>query len=224
MKSLPGTGRDLAPVGDGWIVGRQQHEDFGLQRIGVLKFVDEDTLEARLKASPDTLVVANQIPRLEQQVEKIERACLCSSPASNSATQLQAPGAEARRGRHSHRVSKAASALIRSRAPATRLRATRPCDRACRFPSRVLEIAIAAELDERRFEPIVVAPDDRFGPMQVVAELTGRPAVVKEVVVRIGGIRQQLDEVGQLHDERVDARTTIEWLARSTRPRNRATG
>ncbi len=49
--------------------------------------------------------------------------------------------------------------------------------------------------------------------MQVVAELTGRPAVIKEVVVRIGRIRQQLDEVGQLRDERVDARTTIEWMA-----------
>ena len=42
-------GARLAPVGLAGIVGSEQQEDLGLQRIGVLELVDEDAREAALK-------------------------------------------------------------------------------------------------------------------------------------------------------------------------------
>ena len=63
----------LVPVADRGVVRRKQHEDLGLQRIGILKLVHEQPLEAILKAAAHTVVVCHQVPRLEQQVEEIER-------------------------------------------------------------------------------------------------------------------------------------------------------
>ena len=56
------------------IVGREQQQNLRLQRIGVLKFVDEQPLEPLLKAAAHIGIVFHQVPRLQQQVEKIERA------------------------------------------------------------------------------------------------------------------------------------------------------
>ena len=66
----------LAPVGLARIVGGEEQEDLGLQRIGVLELVDEDALEAALEALAHAPVVAHQVARDEQQIEKIERAVL----------------------------------------------------------------------------------------------------------------------------------------------------
>ncbi len=66
----------LAPVGLAGIVGGKKQEDLRLQRIGVLKLVDEDALEAALKPLADPAVVAHQVARDEQEVEKVERAVL----------------------------------------------------------------------------------------------------------------------------------------------------
>ena len=76
MKSLPGTGRTFAPVRDGGIVGGQEQQDLGLQRIGVLKLVDEQALEALLEAAAHLGIISNEVARLEKQIEKIERAGL----------------------------------------------------------------------------------------------------------------------------------------------------
>ena len=65
---------DLPPVGLVGIVGGEQQQDLGLQRIGVLELVDEDAREARLEAAPHAGVVAHQIARAEQQIEEVERA------------------------------------------------------------------------------------------------------------------------------------------------------
>ena len=63
-----------SPVRLGVVVGGEQQQDLGLQRIGVLELVDEDVLEARLEAPADAGVVAHEIARAEQQIEEVERA------------------------------------------------------------------------------------------------------------------------------------------------------
>ena len=63
MNSLPGAGATLRQSVSLGIVGRQQQQDLGLQRIGVLELVDEDPREARLEAAPHAGVVAHQIAR-----------------------------------------------------------------------------------------------------------------------------------------------------------------
>ena len=65
---------DPAPVGLGIVVGGEQQQDLGLQRIGVLELVHEDPLEAGLEAAPHLGVVADEIARAEQQIEEVERA------------------------------------------------------------------------------------------------------------------------------------------------------
>ena len=65
---------DRAPVGLVGIGGGEQQQDLRLQRIGVLELVDEDVREARLEAAADGRVAADEIARLEEQIEKVERA------------------------------------------------------------------------------------------------------------------------------------------------------
>ena len=76
MKSLPGIGPDLPPIRGSRIVGGQQQQDFGLQRIGILKLINKQALEPLLKAPSHLRVVSNQIASLEKQVKKVERAGL----------------------------------------------------------------------------------------------------------------------------------------------------
>ena len=66
--------RDPAPIGFGGIVGRQQHQDLGLQRIAVLELVDEDPREAGLKRAADLGVAGKQIAAAQEQVDEVERA------------------------------------------------------------------------------------------------------------------------------------------------------
>ena len=64
------------------IVAREQQQQLGLQRIGVLELVDQDDAEALSGTrGRHRRVVADQIARLDQQIEKVERAgpCLRSS-------------------------------------------------------------------------------------------------------------------------------------------------
>src|SRR6266478_5604045 len=65
---------DAAPVAFSGIVGREQQQDLRLERIGVLKLVDEQMREARLKGLPHSRMADQQIARAQQQIDKIERA------------------------------------------------------------------------------------------------------------------------------------------------------
>ena len=51
-------------------------QEIRLQRIGILELVDEDVAESIAESAADVLVVADQIARLDQEIEKIERAGL----------------------------------------------------------------------------------------------------------------------------------------------------
>ena len=72
--SLPGHRPYLQPVRFGGVVGGQQQQDFGLQRVGILEFVDEKVAEAFLEIFPDKLLILNQISRANQQIDEIQLA------------------------------------------------------------------------------------------------------------------------------------------------------
>ena len=74
MNSLPGTGRTARPVPLARVVRRQQQQQLGLQRIGVLELVHEDARAPRLQRRAHAVVVAHQIARAVQQVEEVELA------------------------------------------------------------------------------------------------------------------------------------------------------
>ena len=70
---MPGTGSTCCQRVSPGSSRRQEQEDFRLQRIGVLELVHEEATEAGLKVIADARVVANQVARVEQQIEKVER-------------------------------------------------------------------------------------------------------------------------------------------------------
>ncbi len=64
--------RGRQPVGLIWIGRGQQHQDLRLQRIGILKLIDEQVAEALLKVRPHLRLVFQKIASHEQQVDEIE--------------------------------------------------------------------------------------------------------------------------------------------------------
>ena len=67
MNSAPGPQRAV-------VVAGEAEQQLGLQRIGVLELVDEDDAEALAELAAHIGVVADQIARLDQQIEEVERA------------------------------------------------------------------------------------------------------------------------------------------------------
>ena len=125
MNSLPRVGTTSARRVRG-IVGGEQQEQLGLQRIGILEFVDEEVREALLKRRAHGGVIANQIPRPQQQIEEVERAeprlrGLVAIDRSRSS-----PCSSAARSASAARWN-ASSARPAPRAQPTPRRAARPC-------------------------------------------------------------------------------------------------
>jgi hypothetical protein len=54
------------------VVGGEQEENLGLERIGVLELVDEKVSEALLQLIADSDIIANEITCLDEKVEEIE--------------------------------------------------------------------------------------------------------------------------------------------------------
>ena len=71
---MPGTGATARQSVSRGIVGREQQQDLGLQRIGILELVDEEMREALLQLPPHARVIANEITRLDEKIEEIETA------------------------------------------------------------------------------------------------------------------------------------------------------
>ena len=124
-EQLAGNRCDPPPVAFGRIVGGQQQQDLGLQRVGVLELVDEDMREPRLERPADARVLRQQIAGAQQQVDEIERAGALLEPlvAGNGIAKLVVQqGGEVAVGRILEPVELAASA---SRRRPTRRRAPR---------------------------------------------------------------------------------------------------
>ena len=69
---MPGIGADSAPVRHAGIVGGEQKKDLGLEGISVLELVDEEVGEALLQLATHAGIIANEIARLDEEVEEIE--------------------------------------------------------------------------------------------------------------------------------------------------------
>ena len=76
QKQLAGFQHDLAPVTRPGRVLGQKEDNFGLQGIGVLEFVDQEKIEFVLKIPPNLQVIGQQIPGGEQQIGKIQTRSL----------------------------------------------------------------------------------------------------------------------------------------------------
>jgi hypothetical protein len=90
QKELAGDGSDGAPICFLGVIGGEQQEYLRLERIGILKFVDEEMGEAPLQLAANSGIVPDQIARLDEKVEEIEPPCLgleqgrAESPLSRS--------------------------------------------------------------------------------------------------------------------------------------------
>ena len=63
-EELTGDRTNSIGIADARIVGGEQQQNVGLNRIGVLKLVDEDAAELRLQMPADGFVRADELPRL----------------------------------------------------------------------------------------------------------------------------------------------------------------
>ena len=66
--------RQPSPVPAVGVAAGQVEKDFRLDRIGVLELVDEDRQEALLEGAPDGGMVAQKIPRVEQEILEVQAA------------------------------------------------------------------------------------------------------------------------------------------------------
>ena len=71
---MPRTGLASRESRSDGVVGREQQEQLGLQRVRVLELVDEQSGEPALEVFTNVGAVADQIARTQQQVEEVERA------------------------------------------------------------------------------------------------------------------------------------------------------
>ena len=180
-----GDGRDRAPVGCGGIVGGEQQQDLGLQRVGVLELVDEDVREALLEAAPHGSSLRDEVARLEQQVEEVERAGarLQLLVAVDGAHQLllQRRG-EVGVGVHPELIEVRAQRVERvdDAAPRDAL----PVAGAAAVPG-LAEVPVARQIDEPRFPSVVVRrrPNDLVQP-DLLAQVARRRGVEIQVVTR----------------------------------------
>ena len=92
MKSAPGR----SPPSSSPARAQQQ---LRLQRIGVLEFVDQDDAEAPAEFAAHFRVVADEVARLDQQVEEVERAGLLLPLFVALEARRASPRATARRDR-----------------------------------------------------------------------------------------------------------------------------
>ncbi len=204
----------LPPVGLARIVGGEQQQDLGLQRIGVLELVDEDALEAALEALAHAPVVAHQVACDEQQIEKIERAVLrlhLAIALQRARELLLQERREVGVGGHAELVEPAAQVgdgaqHLVARHALTERRAAPMLD--------VREHAIARQVDEPGFPAVVV----------------GRAGVAECLLQQISSLSRRIGSVpvksGSFRDEglRVSSATSWRSATRSSTSRSRSKG
>src|SRR5215204_1378696 len=202
QEQLAGRWIDVLPARLAGIRRSQEQEDFRLQRIGVLEFVHEQTAEAGLKVVPDGGVVANQVARVQQQIEKVERAFarLEKPMAIDALEQLFVQQ------RREVRVRTQLELVQRVRQQISRLEHACPRNplgvgRSASLPSS-LEVAIPPQIHELRLEAIEVgAGFRRRRAGEIRTQPPYRLGVEKQVVA---GVRRRLRHVGEGVDERDD--------------------
>ena len=196
MNSLPGMGRAASGISDVGIGRRQEQQDLGLHRIGVLELVDEDAPELLLQVAPDRGVGSDQ-----------RRACASAdrrnrgAPAScfSSWYRAVAPASSCWSA-----AARSASACFRNcagaRRTARRARRAPPTARSvlavlgAEALSRARQAAIAREVDEPRFPAVEVDLAERLLEPNLLAQAADGVGI-DEQVVAIG--RRARREIGQ---------------------------
>ena len=170
-EQLPGNRPHAGPVALVGIVGREEQQDLGLERIGVLELVDEDVREARLEVAADGRIPAQQIARGQQEVAEVEapRALLELLVALDDGLELAlqarrevgAGGVDEREQPLVHGVARGAERRLRGRVRTAREAGPRP----------VARVPAPRELHELGLEPVVVAlAADRLAAPDLVHE------------------------------------------------------
>ena len=72
QKQFPRNGLDFAPIGLGSVISCEKQQDLGLEGVGILEFIDKVMREALLQLGAHALIVADEITRLDQEIDKIE--------------------------------------------------------------------------------------------------------------------------------------------------------
>src|SRR5206468_12211606 len=142
------------------------------------ELIDEDSLETLLEARPHARVIADEISRLEKEIEKIEGAGLGFRGFIRAHADAEfVPQCRGKVG-IGVRLKTSQSVLQVFARP----RHVLAQDAATVIPAapfaRVLKVPIVAELDEARPEPLVVARCNRFGATDLFRESPRRPAVL----------------------------------------------
>ena len=216
QEELAGPGRHLAPVTLIGIARRQQQQDLGLQRIGVLELVDEDARVALLRVAADAVMVVDQVPRLQQQIDEVEAPRLDLQPvvALDGIAQLHL---QVRRQVGVRHLREALQHVHHLRVPVQDLG---PGDAAAVLgagpPPRFREVPVRGQLDELRLDAVVVAParPDGVGRPNRLHESAGRLRAEKQAVApAVGGLVRQLGELFEVGHHLVDDGLAREALA-----------
>ncbi len=212
MNSLPGMGLAAVAVGRRRIVGGQEEQDFGLNRIGVLELVDEDARELALQMPRTVGVAPDEIARARPADRRSRASPRPPSAPDSAPSRPPAPAAGTRPGRHppsflnccrsANSASRAGEHLGARDVLAVLVAAALP---------RAREAAVAHEVDEARFPAVV----DRAGRTTARAESAGsgggRASVSMNRLSRSRRRpRREIGETMQRGDEAIDLTVAVE--------------
>ena len=193
---------------------REPPQQIGLQRIGVLELVDEQDAEAAAKLFADFGVVAHQVARLDQQIEKVERAgfLLARFVATQAVAHLFA---KQRRQIGVGIVPELLEVDQELRVGRQRLIA-RDADGKCRAGSlaRPGKVAIVGQRHQRGFPPVVGALGNHVAdratlPLDLDTGGAGGLGVDREVVALLERPRRHLRKILELLGQRLDVAMAI---------------
>ncbi len=194
------------------ILGREQEEDLGLERVGVLELVDEDALEAALEVLPRAAVGLDEIAGAEEQVEEIELAGArlpLLVRGHHGAQIVVEAGGEVRVAPREGGVEPDAHGVTQRRGLGAQPRAARGATAQAPGP-----LARAGERGELGLEAVVIArahqlaPGHLFGEAAHFGERLGEVFVARRV--GLGAERAEREEIGH---EAVDDGVAIERVA-----------
>src|SRR5262249_51204959 len=155
----------------------EKQKDFRLERIGILELVDKNSFEASLKARPNVRIVTQKISGLEEKIEKIERTGFGFGEliSINTAAELM-PKRGSQIGVRVGLEERQVVEQIFTRAPDILAQHVVTIILASSF-SRLFELTVMRELDQSRFNPIVVSCRDGFGSANLIGEFSRRPTI-----------------------------------------------
>ena len=211
-EELAGDGGDGAVIGDRGVVGGEEQEQLGLERIGVLELVDEDALEALLERGAHRGDAPDHVARLHQEIDEVEapRPLLEQLVAPGGAGELALEqrreigvGGHGERGERLEELAQLALELGADDALAVHLAGALAV---------AGEIAIARQRAELRLDLVVVAAPPACAS-DPAGEIARRRGVQEEGVVRLLRVRAAIGEAVQAREDGVDRGHPIEGPA-----------